>query len=114
MKKGQRNCELKHKGGAKPFTCDVEGCDVGFFNKRSKKKHERQQHGNHVGEKNKKCAFQGCSYRTHTNDNLFQHMKSCKLNPNRVEYKCELCGKGGFYHYKKVQEHKCKQHKGYK
>ena len=40
-KKGQKNCELKHKGGEKPFKCDVAGCDIGFYNRRSKKKHER-------------------------------------------------------------------------
>ena len=114
-KRGQTNCELKHKGSEKPFECDVDGCIIRFYNMRSKKKHEKQQHGDHVEEKNKLCAFEdkGCSYRTHTNDKLFQHQRSCKFNPNRVEYKCELCGKGGFYHYKKVQEHKRRQHKGY-
>ena len=49
-KKGQRNCELKHRGGVKPFTYD------GFSNKRSKK-HERQQHGDHVAEKNQEVCF---------------------------------------------------------
>ena len=52
-KKSQRNCELKHKGGEKHFKCDVAGCDIGFFNRRSKKKHERQQHGDHVAQKTK-------------------------------------------------------------
>ena len=51
------NCELKDKGGAKPFTCDVEGCDIGFFNKRSKKKDKRQQHGDHVAEKKQEVWF---------------------------------------------------------
>ena len=46
--------------------------------------------------------------------NLVQHEKGCKFNPNKKEYKCELCGKGKFYLYKKVQEHKRKDHKGYK
>ena len=34
-------------------------------------------------------------YKTHAKQNLVQHMKACKMNPNRKEYKCELCGKGG-------------------
>ena len=71
-KRGQTNCELKHKGGEKPFECDMNGCDICFYNMRCKKKHEKQQHGDHVEEKNKLCEFEdkGCSYRTHTNDNL--------------------------------------------
>ena len=95
-KRGQTNCKLKHKGNEKPFECDVDGCDLHLYNMRSKKKHERQQHRDHVREKNKLCQFQdkGCSYRTHTNDNLLHHQRSCKFNPNRVEYKCELCRKG--------------------
>ena len=51
MKRGQTNCELKHKGSEKPFECDVDGCDIRFYNMRSKKKHEKQQHGDHVEEK---------------------------------------------------------------
>ena len=37
-KKAQRNCELKCKVGEKPFKCDVSGYDIGFYNRRSKKK----------------------------------------------------------------------------
>ena len=56
-KKGQRNCELKHKGIEKPFQCDVDGCDIHFYSMRSKKKHERQQHRDHVEEKTNYVSF---------------------------------------------------------
>ena len=52
--------------------------------------------------------------KSHIKSNVVQHEKGCKFNPNKKEYKCEICGKGKFYLYKKVQEHKRKDHKGYK
>ena len=112
---GKKNCELKHEGRPKPYQSSIGDCDIRFFNRRSQKKHEIEQHGEHVLEKKYKCTYGSFVYKTHAKQNLVEHMKACKMNPNRKEYKCELCGKGGgFYLYKKVQEHKRKQHKGYK
>ena len=107
----KKNCELKHEGRPKPYQCRLGDCGIRFLNRRPQKKHEIEQH---VLEKKYKCTHGNCKYKTHVKQNLVQHMKGCKMNPNRKEYKCELCGKGGLYLYKKVQAHKRKQHKGYK
>ena len=111
---GKKNCELKHEGRPKPYQCSVGDCEVRFLNRRSQKKHELEQHGARVLEKKFKCNYGNCVYKSHIKSNLVQHEKGCKFNFNKKEYKCELCGKGKFYLYKKVQEHKRKEHKGYK
>ena len=110
----KKNCQLKHEGKPKPYQCSIGDCEIRFYNRRSQKKHEIEQHGAHVLEKKCKCNYGNCVYKSHAKHNLVQHEKGCKINPNRKEYKCELCGKGKFYLYKKVQAHKRKQHKGYK
>ena len=53
-----------------------------------------EQHGPHVLQKKFQCTYGNCVYKSHIKSNLVQHEKGCKFNPNRKEYKCELCGKG--------------------
>ena len=90
----KKNCELKHEGRPKPYQCSVGDCEVRFLNRRSQKKHELKQHGARVLEKKFKCNYGNCVYKSHIKSNLVQHEKGCQFNPNKKEYKCELCGKG--------------------
>ena len=57
---GKKNCELKHEGRPKPYQCSIGDCDIRFFNRRSQKKHEIEQHGEHVLEKKYKCTYGNC------------------------------------------------------
>ena len=80
LTKEQKNYELKHEGRPKPYQCSIGDCDIRFFNRRSLKKHEIEQHGEHVLEKKYKCTYGSCVYKTHAKQNLVQHMKACKMN----------------------------------
>ena len=103
-KKGQRNCELKHKAGEKPFKCDVAGCDIDFYSRRSKKKHERQQN----------VSFKIKAVRTgHT---LMITCSSIRglVNSTKIGLNTSVsCVERRLLSLKMVQEHKHKEHKGY-
>ena len=48
----KKNCQLKHEGKPKSYQCSIGDCEIRFYNRRSQKKHEIEQHGAHVlGEK---------------------------------------------------------------
>ena len=85
--------------------CQKEKCKAEFSTQKSYKQHLRVFHPE-GGMKEKTCKHPQCGKKFQTKSNLVQHERSCVKNPHRLELFCEICGKGKFYHQKKVQEHK--------
>ena len=104
---GWNNHKKSHKMKEEEYlSCDKPGCKSKFTTKDSKKGHMRKFHGNFK----KDCEF-GCGKTFTTKTNYQQHVKSCSKNPNRKEFICDICGKGGYYLLSRMQEHKRDIHK---
>ena len=102
-KEGLKLHMLTHK--KKKIKCTVQGCDSECSSRKTLKQHLRTYHPP-GGQVQQQCPFQPCTKQFMTKSNLEQHKKGCRHNPNRVELKCEICGKGKFYTLNKKQEHK--------
>ena len=77
-----------------------------IHSRRAYNKHMKVQHGDKV---DMPCSF--CNKIFHERGNLQQHEMGCSQNPNRKEFKCDVCGLGGFYHHKKLMKHKREDHR---
>ena len=102
-KEGLKLHMLTHK--KKKIKCTVPGCDSECSSRKTLKQHLRIYHPT-GGQVLRPCPFAPCVKQFNTKSNLEQHKKGCRHNPNRVELKCEICGKGKFYTLNKKQEHK--------
>ena len=105
-KKGITEHANVHKDIHDRIKCEKEDCDQTFSSNGALKKHMKEKHSGTV----QKFNCQHCNKELGSKCNRDAHEKSCKDNPGRVELKCDVCGKGGFYLPKRVMEHKRDRH----
>ena len=98
-----------HSKKAKRLKCE-KGCDKDFVDMKSLKGHYRKIHPP-GGLKDIPCPFTGCPKVFQNTTNLAQHKRCCPKNPDRKQFICPMCSKGGFWNLNKFQEHKRDNHK---
>ena len=86
--------------------CSKKDCKSEFSSMKAKKKHEKL----HSLSAEIRCQFKGCNYSHKAKDYVLQHEKLCPYNMEKDEITCDVCGKGGFFLPKKLNEHKRLEH----
>ena len=105
-KEGYKSHMLTHKEEQK-IACTK--CDATFTLKKSLKAHMKQFHlapGKKLPPV--KCGY--CPKEFKYKGLARQHELGCELNPNREEHVCNMCGQGGFWLKKKLNDHKRQLH----
>ena len=98
----------EHSGDKKEIPCPIGGCKSTFGCEKTKRHHVKIYHSTDSNQLKYHCEH--CGDKFISNDNRKQHIVSCKKNPDKKSFPCDICGMGNFYLPKELMRHKKEVH----